>query len=358
MLDAGHLTPNIIIMATNITKVIKKVMPMVVSIAISKSLEEVEKELPAELAPYMPYGVPDIKIPEDKIDARGMVQIGGGSGFIASPNGIVVTNKHVVADSSAEYTVITNDRKKYKAEVAARDPIDDVAILKIDANDLPTAELGDSSKLELGEDVLAIGNALGLFQNSVSRGIISGLARSISANPDPKSAPQELRGLIQTDAAINPGNSGGPLVNLKGEVIGINAAIVFGAQNLGFAIPINTAKRDLEDLKKFGRVRRPLLGLRYLNIDDTLQEKLKLPVAYGALIQGSPHHHGVIPDSPAHKAGLQEKDIILECNAAKVTPEKTIQDFLEEMAVGDTLNMKILRSSQTLNVKVLLAERK
>jgi serine protease Do len=342
-----------------ITEVIKKVMPSVISIVISKSLEEIEKELPAEMMPLMPFGVPDLKIPEDKIDSRGMVQVGGGSGFIADSNGIILTNKHVISDLSAEYTVITNDNKKYRAEILARDPVDDVAILKIEAKNLPVAKLGKSVGLELGQDVLAIGNALGLFKNTVSRGIISGLSRSISAKPDPKEPMQELRGLIQTDAAINPGNSGGPLINMKGEVIGINAAIVFGAQNVGFAIPINYAKRDLEDVKKYGKVRRPLLGLRYINIDENLQEKMKLPVGYGALVAGKgPHHEAIIPGTPAHTAGFKEKDIILECNGIKLTMEKTIQDFLEELEVGDILKMSVLRDKKSLEIKVILGERK
>ncbi len=344
---------------SDIKKTIKKVMPAVVSIIISKSLEEIERELPAEMMPLMPFGVPDLKIPEDKIDARGMVQIGGGSGFIVDSNGIILTNKHVISDLSAEYTVMTTSGEKYKAEIAARDPVDDVAILKIDAKGLPTAKLGISEGLELGEEVLAIGNTLGIFKNTVSKGIISGLSRSISAKPDPKEPVQELRGLIQTDAAINPGNSGGPLVNLKGEVIGINAAIVFGAQNVGFAIPIQAAKRDLEDLKQYGRVRRPLLGLRYINIDDNLKEKLGLPVNYGALVAGSGRHHeGVIPNTPAHKAGLLNKDIILECNGEKLSMEKTIQDFLEDLKVGDILDMKVLRNKKPISIKVILGERK
>ena len=348
-------------MKNNLIKVIKKALPAVVSIIISKNLEEIEKELPAEMMPLMPFGVPDLKIPEDKIDARGMVQIGGGSGFLVDPSGIILTNKHVISDTGAEYTIVTSDNKKYKAKIAARDPVDDVAILKIDspAGKLPVAKLGESNNLELGEEVLAIGNALGIFQNTVSRGIISGLSRSIAAKPDSQQPIQELRGLIQTDAAINPGNSGGPLVNMKGEVIGINAAIVFGAQNLGFAIPINAAKRDLSDLKKYGRVRRPLLGLRYINIDDNLQEKMGLPVKYGALIGSNiTHHEGVIAGTPAAKAGIKEKDIVLECNGEKLSGEKTIQDFLEVLNVGDTLNMKIIRGKKQLEIKVVLAERK
>ena len=149
------------------------------------------------------------------------------------------------------------------------------------------------------------------------------------------------------------------LINLEGEVIGINAAIVFGAQNIGFAIPINYAKRDLEDLKKYGRVRRPLLGLRYINIDDNFKEKMGLPVNYGALVAGKgPHHEAILPGTPAEKAGFKLKDIILECNGIKLTPEKTIQDFLEELGVGDTLAMKILRDNKPLEIKVVLAERK
>lgn len=346
-------------MATQLNKTIKKLMPSVVSIIISKSLEDIEKELPEEMMPFMPFSSPEIHIPEEKIDARGMVQIGGGSGFIVSPNGIILTNKHVISDKDAEYTVITDDGKKYRAEILARDPIDDVAILKINAADLPVVTLGDSSKLELGDDLLAIGNTLGLFKNTVSRGIISGLSRSIAAKPDPKEPTQELRGLIQTDAAINPGNSGGPLVNLDGEVIGINAAIVFGAQNVGFAIPINSAKRDLADVKKFGRVRRPLLGLRYVNVDENLQEKLNLPVNYGALVMSKGYRQeAVIANTPASVAGLREKDIILECNKIKLTMEKTIQDFLEELNVGDLLKMKVLRNGKILDLEAELAERK
>src|SRR3990167_2298669 len=274
-----------------LTKTIKKVMPSVVSIVISKSLEAIEKEIPPELLPLFPSGDPHLQIPEEMIDARGMVKIGGGSGFIVDANGIIVTNKHVISDGEAEYAVITNDDKKYKAQILARDPIDDVAIIKINppANKLPIVKLGDSSKVELGETVLAIGNALGLFKNTVSAGIISGLSRSIQAAVDPIHM-QELRGLIQTEAAINPGNSGGPLVNLDGEGIGINTAIVFGAQNLGFTIPINAAQRDLADLKKFGRIRRPLIGLRYLTITEDMKEKMKLPVGYGALVLTQGHH--------------------------------------------------------------------
>ncbi len=333
-------------------------MPSVVSIVISKSLQDLEKEIPPEVLPFLPYGN-HLNIPKEEIDAHGMIKIGGGSGFIVDPSGIVLTNKHVVADPKAEYTVILHDERKFKAQVLARDPIDDVAVLKIEGENLPMVKLGESTGLELGETVLAIGNALGLFKNTVSLGIISGLSRSIRAATAPSVAPQELRGLIQTDAAINPGNSGGPLVNLEGEAIGINAAIVFGAQNLGFAIPINYAKRDLSDVQKFGHIKRPLLGLRYMNVNEDVQARMKLPVGYGAMIVGQkPHTEAIIPGSPADKAKLKEKDIILESNGEKLTETRTIQDILEEKNVGEVLEFKVMRGKKVMNVSVTLTERK
>ncbi len=338
-------------------------MPAVVSIAISKSLEALEKQIPPDLASLLPFQDGHLQIPDEMIDAKGMVKIGGGSGFIVESSGIVVTNKHVVADRDAEYTVITDGGEKYQGEILARDPMEDVAILKIKAprGGFPIVYLGDSTKVELGQNVLAVGNALGIFKNTVSLGIISGLARSIRAasEMDAKPTIQELRGLIQTDAAINPGNSGGPLVNLDGEAIGINAAIVFGAQNLGFAIPINAVKRDLEDLKTHGRIRRPLLGLRYMMIDGNMQAKMKLPVDHGALIIGQmPHSQAIIPGSPAAKAKLKERDIVVTVNGETLTPEHTIQDFLEEKEVGETLHLKVVRGKKEFDAKVVLAERK
>ncbi|MEK7195311.1 MAG: trypsin-like peptidase domain-containing protein [Patescibacteria group bacterium] len=344
-----------------VVSTIKKVMPAVVSIAIAKHLEDLEKEIPKELYPFLPHGPhgPELKIPPGLVDKRGMVQVGGGSGFIVNEKGIVLTNKHVISDSKAEYTVITSDGRKFGAEILSRDPINDVAIIKIQAAGLPIVKLGDASHLDLGESVVAIGNALGIFKNTVSLGIVSGLSRSISAQADPNAPPQEMRGLIQTDAAINPGNSGGPLVTLEGDVIGINTAIIFGAQNIGFAIPINAAKRDLEDIKKYGRIKRPLLGVRYVMIDENLRDKMNLPVSYGALIvKESQNDHGVVPGSPADKAGLKEKDIILEFNSKKLDKDHPIQDFLENLDVGNQIELLVMRKEKQFNVKLVLMERK
>jgi S1-C subfamily serine protease len=343
-----------------ITNIIKKSLPAVVSVVATKSLRELEKELPAQAFPLLPFGMPDLNIPEDKVDMRGMIEVNSGSGFITDPSGIILTNKHVISDPEAEYEVLTSSGKKYRAEVLARDPIEDVAILKIPAAKLPTLKLGNSEKIELGDEVLAIGNALGMFQNTVSKGIISGLSRAISPNEDDaETSGQQLRGLIQTDAAINPGNSGGPLINLKGEVVGINAAIISGAQSIGFAIPINSAKKDLDDVKKYGEVRRPFLGIRYVNIDKNLKEKMGLTVDYGAIAVGKKgSYEAVIKNSPAYKAGIVEGDLILECNGQKITPNKTIQDFLENMRVGEELHLKILRKNKEMSIPVKLSERK
>jgi S1-C subfamily serine protease len=342
-------------------KTIRASTPAIVTIVISKNAKALKKDMAAEMMALPPYAQeqrpPDI--PPEAVDAHGMVKIGSGSGFFVDPSGIILTNKHVIADANAEYAVITDDDTHYEAVVLARDPINDVAILKIDISNAPVLALGNSDAIALGEPVLAIGNALGLFKNTVSSGIVSGLARAIQAAPDPKAGMAEMRGLIQTDTAINPGNSGGPLFNADSQVIGINAAIVFGAQNLSFSIPINTAKRDIDDVKKYGRVRRPLLGLRYLIIDPTLQEKMKLPVDYGVIVMGhGASYPGVLPKSPAAKAGLKEKDIIIDVDGVKIENGKTPQDFLDDKEVGDVLRLTVIRNGKTIKADITLEERK
>ncbi len=340
--------------------IIRKLMPSVVSIVVTEKLADFEKTLTPELRAGLPKKKDGrtLAIPRELIDAHGMIQVGGGSGFVVRKDGIIVTNKHVVSDG-AEYTVITNSGQKYQAEILTRDPLNDVAILRIPAKRLRPLALGNAARLELGEDVIAIGNALGIFKNTVSKGIVSGLSRSISAESEPNSGMQEMRGLIQTDAAINPGNSGGPLVNMRGEVVGINSAIVSGAHSIGFAIPINTVERDLADLTRYGRIRRPLLGLRYVIIDERLKQRANLPVDYGALVMDETAlTPGVIPGSPAYEAGLANHDIVLTMNGGKITGEKTIQDFLEELEVGETVELQVLRKGKKMSFRVKLAERK
>ncbi len=341
---------------SSIVKIVKKVIPAVVSIVISQELPKIERYPLFPFFGFGPFDLPEIP----KRQPKKKVKIGGGSGFIVSPDGLILTNRHVVSRSEVEYTVVTNEGKKYSAKILAKDPINDIAFLKIEAKNLPVLELGSSSNLDLGETIIAVGNALGEFQNTVSTGVISGLSRFITAQDGLRGERKKLRGLIQSDAAINPGNSGGPLLNMEGKVIGINAAIVFGAQNIGFALPVNSAKKDLEDLQKYKRIRQPFLGIRYLQINPEIKEKNGLPVDYGALIipEQLPEDRGVIPGSAAYKSGLKELDIILECNNKKITEEDTLGDLIQEHQIGEVLNFKILRKTQEKIIKVALEEKR
>ncbi|OGZ43325.1 MAG: hypothetical protein A2928_03385 [Candidatus Taylorbacteria bacterium RIFCSPLOWO2_01_FULL_45_15b] len=337
-----------------IVQAVKKIMPAVVSITAAKDWEVLQEaarklaplgfpspeEMPAMEGP-MPEGIP--------LTDDGKVRLGGGSGFLVDKSGIILTNRHVVADPEAEYTVILDNELSFPLTVVANDPIHDVAILKVNMEgralpDLSVASLAEEKSLELGQTVIAIGNALGEFKNSVSTGVISGLSRLISAITDMSGKQERLRGLIQTDAAINPGNSGGPLIDLDGNVIGINVAIVYGAQNIGFAIPIKKAVRDLADIKEHGRIRRPFLGVRYVLLNKRIADRFQLSVSHGAYIlkEGIPGDHAVIPGSAADKAGLKEGDIILTCNKKRITEKETLEDMLEGLTVGDEVRFGIL----------------
>ncbi len=342
-----------------IISVVQKTLPAVVSIVVGKDL----KALEAEGFPF--FGeLPLTNETEEEIVDRlpktdsGKIRAGGGSGFIVDPDGFILTNKHVVSDPHAEYTVFTPDEEKYIAKVMARDPINDVAILKINASRLPIINLGDSNRILLGQSVVAIGNALGEFKNTVSTGIVSGLSRFITAMTDMEGHAERLRGLIQTDAAINPGNSGGPLVNLNSEVIGINSAIVFGAQNIGFAIPVNKAKKDLEDVQKYGLIKKPFLGVRYILLSKDLVKKLNAPVDYGALVMAEGGGgHAVVKGSAADKAGLVDRDIILEINGAVINEKNSLEDILEKCSIGEKLRLKVLRGTKEKKFDLALGER-
>ncbi len=328
-----------------IIELIKKVNPAVVSIVTSKEI------------PFYKKGIFPPQKPSSQ-NQKETAPINGGSGFIISSDGLIFTNRHVLSESDSDYQVITFDDKKYPAKVLARDEINDVAILKIEGENFPTIELGDSSSLELGQTVIAFGNALGLFKNTVSSGIISGLSRLITAQAGISGEQERLRGLIQTDAAINPGNSGGPLCDIDGKAIGINAAVILGAENIGFAIPINTAKRDLEDVKNHGRIRQPFLGVRYLQVNKELQERFDLPIDYGAIvIRELPEDIAIIPGSTADKAGIKEKDVILECNNIKIIETKNLSDILQECEIGKEIILKIMRNNKEKIIKTILREK-
>lgn len=284
--------------------------------------------------------------------------VGQGSGFIVSSDGTVVTNRHVVSDASAEYTVITNDGKEYPARVLARDPSQDIAVLKIDGSDFPSIELGDSESLRVGQTVVAIGNSLGEFSNTVSRGIVSGLRRNLTAGSGFGDM-EQLSGIIQTDAAINPGNSGGPLLDIFGKVIGVNVAMASGAENIGFAIPIDDVKRAIDEVQKTGKISTPFLGIRYLPITKDIQTANNLPFDYGAIVVRGEERSdfAVIPGSPADKAGIVENDIILEIDGTKVDEENAVSDLVAKKHVGDAITLKVWHKGDTKDVKVTLEER-
>jgi len=355
-----------------IIKVVKEVSPAVVSIVITKDLPVYEKYYEYE-NPFEEFFGEDIpffefKIPHYRQKGTKKQKVGGGTGFIISKDGMIITNKHVVADPEAEYTVITIDGKKYPAKVLAKDPFQDLAFLKIEREKkidkkgnltlppFPVVKLGDSSNLQIGQTVIAIGNALGEFRNTVSVGVISGLGRTITASGG--GIIETLEDVIQTDAAINRGNSGGPLLNLKGEVIGVNVAMAQGAQNIGFAIPINKAKRDIEQVRKTGEIVYPFLGVRYVLITPEIQEERNLPVDYGALIiKGSEKEPGVVPGSAAEKAGLKEGDIILEVDGQKITPRNSLGKIIRAHLPGDKITLKILRENKKKILKAVLGRK-
>lgn len=347
---------------------IEKVLPAVVSIAIGKDATAVERSIPEATWEEIEKTADKnhTKVSRDEIIghlphmADGTIQVGFGSGFIVSADGYILTNKHVVIDADAIYSVTTTADDRFVARVLARDPLNDVAILKIEGDAFPFANLGDSSAIRLGQTAIALGNALGEFQNTASAGIISGLSRAITALSDDEIHAEHLRGLFQTDAAINPGNSGGPLVNIAGEVIGINSAIVHGAQNIGFAIPINRAKKDLKDVAQFGKIKRPLLGLRYIPITTETKKRLGLSVDHGALVAGEkiPGRQGVLANSPAAKAGIKDGDIILAVNGQPIRESFSLEDALETSKIGDTMQVEFLRAGETMSANIVLEERK
>ena len=343
--------------------VVRRVSPAVVSIIISKEIAQRGSVSPFPEDLFRQFGFEiDIPQPEPPPSPAGPSpkrQVGGGSGFIISADGLIVTNKHVVIDDDATYTVVTADGKRYDAKVLARDPFIDLALVKIEARGLPTATLGNSDKLQIGESVIAIGNALAEFSNTITRGVVSGIKRRVTAG-GPGIGSEVIEEAIQTDAAINPGNSGGPLLNLRGEVIGINTAVSQAGQNLGFAIPVNVAKPVIESVRKTGRIVRPWLGVRYLIITAEFKAQNNLPVDYGALVVRGDQRTdlALIPGGPADKAGILENDIILEIDGVKITEAVSLATQIQKHKPGDSVLLKVLSKGKEKEVKVVLEELK
>ncbi|MFA6999580.1 MAG: trypsin-like peptidase domain-containing protein [Candidatus Paceibacterota bacterium] len=323
---------------------VKKARPAVVSIIISKQVPKYTVTYKEENIVYTPNGT------EKK-------QLGSGSGFLISSDGMIVTNRHVVEQADVDYTVLLNNGKEYSAKVLARDSVLDVALIKITATGLPYLGLADSDKLEVGQSVVAIGNALGEFKNTVSSGVVSGLSRSLTATGS-GGFQEFLYKVIQTDAAINPGNSGGPLLNLSGEVVGINVALAQGSSNIGFSLPINSVKSVIDQVKKTGKISRPYVGVRYVNVTGDLKAKLNLSVDYGILVAKGANANdvAVVPGSPADKAGIKEGDIILSIGGVALNQDNDFMSLIRNKRIGESLKFRVLSNGIERTVTIKLEE--
>lgn len=324
--------------------IVKKTGPSVVTIAETIS-PQAGSLTPFNLGPFSIFGSPQT----DTVTPVEPQSIG--TGFIIDGAGLILTNKHVVSDTQGKYQVVTSADKKYEVSKIYRDPLNDIAILEINPSDnsgnkLTPIDLGDSSNLQVGQYVVAIGTALGEFRNTVTTGVVSGLGRGITAGSPFEGAVERLDNVIQTDAAINPGNSGGPLINSAGQVIGVNTAVSQSGQNIGFAIPINAIKDSLANFNKTGKFERPYLGVAYKVISKDLAVLNDLPE--GAYVQQ------VIEASSADKAGIKTGDVLLKIDGEKITEKTQLSSFLAKRKVGDTIAITLFRDGKTQEVKAIL----
>lgn len=311
--------------------IVEKITPSVVTVGIEQRLVEID--------PFDPFSI--FRTPRG-----GRREQDIGSGFVVSSEGLIVTNKHVV-QQQAKYKVITSDGVKYDVERLYRDPVNDIAILKISASSLKPIAMGDSSKIKVGQLVVAVGTPLGEFRGSVTKGIVSGLGRGITAGSPFEGYVEKLDNVIQTDAAINPGNSGGPLVDSSGQVIGVNTAVVSGAENIGFAIPINVVKEALDNFTKTGGFNRAYLGVAYRMITRELAILNNLPE--GAYVQQ------VLEGSSAKKAGIEVGDIITKIDEQRVQAGKIeLGSLIAKKKVGEGVKIEIWRDGKTLEIKATI----
>lgn len=336
----------------------------VVSVIVSKDMPKIERyfeSMPFDRDLFNGFfgGTPfDFQIPRIRQNGTEKREIGGGTAFFVTSDGLLMTNKHVVDDPEAEYTVFLNDGRKLTAKVVGRDPTNDVALLKVDGKDFTPVAFSEGADPLLGETVVAIGNALGEFRNTVSVGVVSGLRRNITAGDIGGAGAERLNSILQTDAAINRGNSGGPLLDLEGKVIGMNTAVANGAQNIAFAIPANELRQVLISYEKNGRIVRPYLGVRYAPITPEVKKQNSLSVDYGVIVvRGDTQTElAVIPGSPADKAGLRENDIIMEVDGQKLDEEHALNTLVLTHQPGDSLRLKILRQGKEQMLTVRLEE--
>ncbi|MEK7170737.1 MAG: trypsin-like peptidase domain-containing protein [Patescibacteria group bacterium] len=289
------------------------------------------------------FGLGQIRAPETS-----------GTGFIITSDGLIATNKHVIS-SGDTFTVTTAEGKSFDGKLVAKDPTNDLALLKIEARGLPVVEIGDSDKVEVGQWVIAIGNALGELQNSVTVGVVSAKER-VAQPSDGAGNVENLAGLFQTDAAINPGNSGGPLLTLAGQVIGINTAVAGNAQNIGFAIPVMDLKKDLESYSKNGKIIQPYIGVGHQPITKVIAKNYSLPVEQGAWLVTGDGSSAIVANSPAATAGLKDNDIITKINNDKVTETTPLARLVRKYSPGEIVTLTVLRDKNEITVKLTLGQ--
>lgn len=332
---------NVVYEESVITQVVEQALPSVVTIGINKVTTTNDSFSFDPTNPFNPFS----QVP----GKQQTIEANIGSGFIISNDGLIITNKHVVADTTATYKVLTNDKKEHAVVNIYRDPLNDLAILKINANGLKTLDLGDSSILKLGQMAIAIGTPLGEFTNTVTAGIVSGLGRGITAGSPFEGYVEKLDNVIQTDAAISPGNSGGPLLNSKGQVIGINTAVASEGQNIGFAIPVNVIKEIIKNFQDRGSsFERPYIGIRYKMLDRTQAIQNKL-------VEGA-YVIEVLENSPAAKAGVQDEDIITEFDGKKITAadDQELTKMIAQKKIGDRVQLKVWRNGANQSLTLIL----
>lgn len=339
-----------------IPDVVAQVNPAVVSVVVTKDVPIYERYY-EEISPWGFWGG-GFSVPRVREQGTEEREIGGGSGFFVTAEGLIVTNRHVVSDREARYFVFLNDGRSFPVTILARDEQLDIAILQVEQADesFPFLTFADSTQIRLGETVIAIGNALAEFRNSVSVGVVSGVARSITAS-DGRGRSEQLDQVIQTDAAINPGNSGGPLLNIAGEVVGVNVATSRGAENISFALPAHAVQAVVDSVLEYGEIVRPFLGVRYAMVTPTLKERNNLAVEYGAVVvRGqTPEELAVMPGSPADRVGLRENDIILSIDGTPIR-DIDLATLLRQKRVGDTIVMVVLQRGEEVTLTTTLVQ--
>ncbi|PJA46774.1 hypothetical protein CO172_03580 [Candidatus Uhrbacteria bacterium CG_4_9_14_3_um_filter_36_7] len=328
-------------------EVVEELRPSVVSILVKKQASDLSFE-----DPFLFF---NDRLGESKNDE--WITVGGGTGFFVTSGGLLVTNKHVVDQENAQFVIVTDDDIEFSATLVAKDPFFDIALLQVEGNTFLPVRFGDSRHLRVGQTVIAIGNSLSEFRNTVTKGVISGVHRSVQAGTDLYDT-EWIEEAIQTDAAINPGNSGGPLINLFGEVIGMNTAISSQGQGIGFAIPSENIQAVVNDMNTMGRIVYPWLGVRFVMLDEMMAKELDLSVSQGALLVSGDKENevAVISESPADEAGLLKGDIILSVNDQVLDIRNTLAKVIRAFEPGVEVVLTIKRGQDLLTITVQLAE--